>query len=400
MVIGSNVMAAKEMKIALIAVTKGGEALATRLAQDLPQSEVLKRQEGIAATLAEHWSRFDAFVCIMATGIVVRAIAPLVVDKKIDPCVLVVDEKGQHVISLLAGHLGGGNELARQVAALSNGRAVITTASDTLGLVALDLWAQEQGLVAEPAVMTKASGRLVNNGELTVYAEVGVDYLPTGLIQVATMAAADLCITPRLVSHPLVFRPQNLVIGTGCNRGTPMQEFQEALAELLADCGLAAAAIRNLASIDQKNNETGLLDFARHNQWPLVFFSKDEINLVGNIQVSTAAMAAVGAKGVAEPCALLSAGQHQSGTTNGQQWPPMGGEELVYPAVAKSPARRENITSHGRQCLEKSAQEHRINLCSLLEQKVKLLSRKRKWQNITMAIAQVPFTLSAPAQVP
>ena len=106
----------------------------------------------------------------MATGIVVRAIAPLIQDKRSDPCVLVMDEKGQNVISLLSGHLGGGNALTRQVAELINARPVITTASDTHGLVPLDLWADRQNLVApNPAILTKASSLLVNQGKMKVY---------------------------------------------------------------------------------------------------------------------------------------------------------------------------------------------------------------------------------------
>jgi len=326
------------MKIAVMAITKGGKALARQLAAALPQATLLAPEPGIKKVLIQNWADYDAFICIMAAGIAVRAIAPLLVDKKSDPCVLVLDEKGNHVISLLSGHLGGGNALARQVAELTRGEAVITTASDTLGLTPLDIWAKEQGLATTRTAMTKASSILVNQGVLKVYSEVEVSSLPPGLAQAASLAQADICISPRLLDHPLLFHPRNLVVGIGCNRGTPLAEFQAALKELLTADGWAAAAICNLASIDKKNDEVGLLALAEAGKWPIVFFSKDEINQVAGIKVSAAAMRAVGAIGVAEPCALLSA------------------------------------------------------------QTDRLLIRKRKWQHVTMAMAQAPFMLSAPGQ--
>jgi cobalt-precorrin 5A hydrolase len=273
----------------------------------------------------------------MAAGIVVRALAPLLKDKQHDPCLVVMDEQGNHVISLLSGHLGGGNELARRVAAVTGGRAVITTASDNLGLVALDLWAAEQHLVADRKDMTSASALLVNKGELTVYSEVKVNSLPVGLRLVPVPARADLVISNKIgFDQGVVFQPKNLVVGVGCNRGTPALEFVQALDELFAELGLSPAAISNLASIDKKADENGLLAFAG-DKWPIEFFSKEKINQVTGLDISPAAHKAVGAIGVAEPCALLSA--------------------------------RTNI----------------------------LISRKRKWRNITMAVAEASFTLSAQA---
>ena len=325
------------MKIGVLAITRGGQRLAAELTAALDKATLLP-QGRTGEVLAENWLKFDCFVCIMAVGIVVRAIAPLLKDKKHDPCLVVMDEKGRHAVSLLSGHLGGANELARRVATATNGEAVITTASDTLGLAALDLWAAEQHLEADKNDMTRASALLVNQGKLSVYSEVKVDSLPDGLEQVADPAQADLLVSNKISSgRGIVFHPRNLVVGVGCNRGTPAPEFDQALNELFSDLGLSPLAVRNLASIDRKKDEAGLLDFAG-DRWPVDFFSKEEINQVPDLDISAAAQKAVGAIGVAEPCALLSA--------------------------------RTNI----------------------------LLSRKRKWQNITMAVAEASFMLSAPGR--
>jgi len=331
------------MKIGILAITDGGRKLAADLATKMPEALLLSQEGGVAQALAQHWREMDGFVCIMATGIVVRAIAPLLQDKKSDPCVVVVDEKGHHAVSLLSGHLGGGNNLARQVAAMLGGEAVITTASDILGLAALDLWARDQELVCESKEgLTKVSARLVNSGSLNVNSEVTVASLPSGLVQVTGPELADIVVTPRLGDYgtAVVFHPRNLVLGVGCNRDVPVAELRQACKELFLEQGLSQLSIRNLASIDLKQDEVGLLAFAEEQGWRIDFFNKDELNRVENVTVSEAALWNVGAIGVAEPAALLSAQSND------------------------------------------------------------LLVGKRKWHNVTMAVARVNCTLSEQDQAP
>jgi len=299
------------MKIGILAITEGGKRLAADLAAKMPETLLLPQKGGVAQILAQHWRELDGFVCIMAAGIVVRAIAPILQGKESDPCVVVVvDEKGRHAVSLLSGHLGGGNDLARQVAALSGGEAVITTASDTLGLAALDLWARGQDLVCESKEgLTRASAKLVNTGRLKIYSEMAIASLPHGLEAVAGPEQAEIVVSARIADYgpAVVFRPRNLVVGVGCNRGTPVAELRQACEELFAERNLSQLSIRNLASIDLKQDEVGLLAFAEERGWRLDFFSKEELNRVENITVSEAALRNVGAVGVAEPAALLSA---------------------------------------------------------------------------------------------
>lgn len=325
------------MRIGVLALTSGGRKLAAKIAEELPGSNVIGVKQGIATAFLENWEKCDAFVAIMATGITIRAIAPLLKNKTLDPAVIGLDEKGSHVISLLSGHLGGANLLAHKIAAITTGTAVITTASDTLNLTALDLWAKTHNLrAADRNVFTQASSILVNTGALRIYAEVDIEALPPGLTAVENEDDADLVISNKLMNpERLVLHPANLVIGIGCNRNTPVGEFEEALGELFEKLSLSILSIRNIASIDAKNDEEGLLLFAEKNGWHIDFFGSDEINMVTDVDISYAALKAVGAKGVAEPTALLSA----------------------------------NTTT--------------------------LLSRKHKWQNITMAVARAPFTLSA-----
>lgn len=331
------------MKVGILAITGGGRKLAEKLAGELETAEFLAVDGGIARTLVKAWQRYDAFICIMATGIVVRTIAPLIKDKASDPCVLVMDEQGQHVISLLSGHLGGGNELAKLVAHLIGGTAVITTASDVLGLTSLDLWLRDQQLVIENKEhLTGTSARLVNKGYLRLYCEGGIDdALPEGLVLADGPEDADIIVsnTTGWPDNVLLCRPKNLVVGVGCNRGARINEFESALTDLLTEVQLSPLSIRNLASIDLKQDEEGLLAFAAGRGWQIDFFDKHQLNGVEGVTISPAAIKAVGAAGVAEPAALLSAKNNE------------------------------------------------------------LLVRKRKWRNITMAVATVRCTLSEPVPV-
>ncbi len=335
-------MAAEQTgRIGVLALTPGGRSLGQRLAESLPGAEFLAENLPVADKLARSWADYSGFVCVMATGIVVRSIAPLLLDKRHDPCVVVMDELGRFAVSLLSGHLGGGNSLAKEAAAITGGQAVITTASDTLGLTALDLWVRQQHLaVSDSSQLTRASGQLVALGEIRVFSEVG-GVLPEDFRAINGPEAAQIIISARTDFAPdrLLLHPPQLVIGIGCNRGTPWQEIEESLTELLVSHSLALQSIKGLASIDLKSDEEGLLAFADRHNWPLEFFSKQQLNEVSGVSYSDAVMKATGAQGVAEPAALLAA---QTG---------------------------------------------------------QLIIRKKKWKNVTMAVVVADYMLSAPVPV-
>ncbi|MDR3630729.1 MAG: cobalamin biosynthesis protein [Desulfocapsaceae bacterium] len=298
------------MKTAVIALTNGGNVLAERISAALDGCVHCHPQEGVTAEIARLWSQADGLICVMAAGIVVRAIAPLCTDKKTDPCVIVLDEKGEYVISLLSGHLGGGNALARKVALITGGRAVITTASDVTGHTAIDLWIAANGLtVAYPEMLTSTSARLVNEGGLGVFSDLAIGGLPWDLHIQKKIDQAAIVISPFFPDtyNQLWLIPRNLFIGFGCNRGTTIAEFESALDDLSRMHHLDRRAIAGLASIDLKNDEEGLLEFAEKLLLPIRFFSKNELNTVTGISTSPAVLKATGAKGVAEPSAVLAA---------------------------------------------------------------------------------------------
>jgi len=327
------------MKIAIIAITEDGSKLAEYLANKIGAT-ILSPKAGIKPTLDENWKQFDGFICIMAAGIVVRSIASLLVNKKVDPAVIVLDEKGQHVISLLSGHLGGANKLANDIALLTNGTPVITTASDTLQLVALDLWCKKQNLaVNSDALLTKTSAKLVNEKKLQIYSEFPISSLPAGLVETDDHNQADIIISINTdwQEEKLILHPRCIVAGLGCRRGTAADQFETAFTELFHELNISQTSICRLSSVEQKSDEYGLLRFAQSRKLPISFYTSEQINTFTNLDISQAALKAVGAIGVAEPCALLGAETNKT----------------------------ENL------------------ICT-----------KRKWKNLTIALAQAPFTLS------
>ena len=101
---------------------------------------------GVAAWTRERFDAADALVFVGAAGIAVRAIAPCLRSKLTDPAVVAVDEAGRYAVSLLSGHVGGANRLARRIAALTGGQAVVSTATDVNGRFSVDEWIARQGM--------------------------------------------------------------------------------------------------------------------------------------------------------------------------------------------------------------------------------------------------------------
>ena len=154
------------MRVELIAFTARGNALAERLAAELTGAgcPAACTREGLRVEewAARAFGRSEALVFVGAAGIAVRAIAPCLRHKSTDPAVVVVDEAGRYAVPILSGHLGGANDLARRIAALTGAEAVLTTATDVNGVFAADQWARRQGLLVPwPERILGVSSRLL-----------------------------------------------------------------------------------------------------------------------------------------------------------------------------------------------------------------------------------------------
>lgn len=299
-----------EVRTVVIYITDNGLTLAESLRGLYPDARTVKFG---AAAVHELWKEYKNLIFIMAAGIVVRTIAPLVKDKKTDPAVVVLDEKGRFAISLLSGHLGGANRLAGEIAGFLGGEAVITTASDINGMTSMDIWARDNNLTIEnwnqlPAV----SSRLLKKGSLKVYSEADM-LLPPDFSATADSGSADILITNKRDFYgkkrgQFIMRPGNIVIGFGCNSNTQAEEIEEVVRKVFEENNLSSSSIHSIATLDKKGKEPGLIAFAGKHNIRVSVFTPEELNRVKGISRSEAAFRATGANAVAEPAALLAAG--------------------------------------------------------------------------------------------
>lgn len=301
-------------RTAILKATASAGTIAERLARELLDAELIDNRQGVRKSLERAWNNYDSIVCVMAAGIVVRCVAGLCRNKYHDPCVVVVDEQGHHAISLLSGHIGGGNELAAQVAEICGGRPVITTGSDVSGHTAVDLWSVEENLaVANPEKLAATSAKLLTGGSLKVFQQAQyIKNFPEDFQPCTNRRDADIVIALNPGEElGLLLIPRLRFIGLGCRRGTPLADFQRALADLTAQDGLDLRSVGGLASIDLKHDEQGLLDLGREYNWPIRFFSKDQLNSVEGTGKSEIVHQKIGVFGVCESAAVLAASSRE-----------------------------------------------------------------------------------------
>ncbi len=343
--------------IAVVSVTRQGTVLALRLTAELPDCSAYvparhafavamgaKPYDRLRDLFARLWGENRALVCIMAAGIVVRCIAPLIRSKTRDPAVVVVDERGRYAVSMLSGHMGGANRLAEAVADLLGGLAVITTGSDVSRKPAVDTMAVKAGLVMEdmtwaarvttavlddePFWVYDPDGRLAGYRESLGSAVWIADAVPHPdedspqpakedvLGAAAYGVGMDLRTVPGLwvserikpESYPaVVLRPRCLSVGIGCNRKTPASEIVQAVLDVFSRYRLAPKAIRTLASVDVKEDEAGLREAARWLEAPIFFFSRETLREQRVPNPSPVVHRYIGVSSVCEAAALMAA---------------------------------------------------------------------------------------------
>ncbi|WDM21759.1 cobalt-precorrin 5A hydrolase [Paenibacillus polymyxa] len=333
---------------AAVAITKHGVEMVRNLGASFPGTDVYymskfergdEQERGIQLfegsvklILPDLFKQYNGIILFISLGAVVRMIAPILVDKKVDPAVVVIDDRGEHVISVLSGHLGGANELTRHVAAVLGARAVITTASDVQGTIPVDMFGRELGWVIDSFdKATPVSAAVVNEEPVALIQETGernwwrYDKPVPGHIKVyastaealqepfnAALVVSDRLLEPeeeeQLLSNGVLYRPKSLVLGIGCNRGTALEELEAGVLDTLQELRLSVKSVRNIATIDLKKDEEGLLALCAKYGWELVTYTPSELNTVQLPNPSETVFKYTGAYGVSEPSALLSSG--------------------------------------------------------------------------------------------
>lgn len=334
----------KQNPYAIVAITKHGVEISRRLNGVFAQTDLYymsKFEKGdeerkgiqlfagsVKLLLPALFQQYKGMILIISLGAVVRMIAPILKDKKTDPAVVVIDDRGENVISVLSGHLGGANELTREVAGALEARAIITTASDVQKTIPVDLFGSRFGWEWDSdEKLTPVSASVVNEEPVAIVQESGeTDWwmydtpLPKNIkiyhsIKEALKAKpnAALIVTHRLLEEDeeailengVVFRPKSVAIGMGCNRGTSAMEIEKVILETLAELRISLKSVKALCTIDLKKDEKGLLEVTGKYGWEFVYYSPDRLNKEEIQAPSETVYKYTGAYGVSEPAVRI-----------------------------------------------------------------------------------------------
>ncbi|MEU3844019.1 precorrin-3B C(17)-methyltransferase [Streptomyces sp. NPDC028635] len=289
--------------IGLISATAAGAAARDRLAAAWPENTRVY-DGAVADAVRRAFAECEQLVCFLATGAVVRLVAPLLGDKASDPGVVCVDEGGRFAVPVLGGHGGGANDLAAEVAEVLGAVPVVTTATDAVGLAGLDTL----GLPVEGAVAA-VSRALLDGEPVALAAEVAWPLPP---LPVAREGAYTIRVTDRAVTageREVLLRPPTLVAGVGASKGAPVDEVLTLVENTLAEAGLSARSLAELATVDAKADEPGLVEAAERLGVPLVTYPAGKLAAIEVPNPSDAPLTAVGTPSVAEAAALAGGGE-------------------------------------------------------------------------------------------
>ncbi len=323
-----------EVKTAVIAVTQSGKELAKKLREKLGYGDIYVTtkllEEGtlaiypdLKALTGRLVKEYEALVFIMAAGIAVRMIAPYVEDKLKDPAVIVMDEKGKNVISLLSGHMGGANAMTMRISKLLEAHPVITTATDVneksaLDNIIRDLDASVSDLKAS---VKRINYSLVHGEKVGLYMERDYQIDTRGFILLKNLEAKRIeemahvvCITSKCklpISDEACIKivPKDLVIGIGCRKNTPKELLQKSFDDFLKSHNIDVRAVKMIASIDIKGEEPAITALADALGVPFKTVSQNDVRSVEHLfEKSEFVKKSIGVYNVAAPAAYLLSG--------------------------------------------------------------------------------------------
>ena len=306
-------------KIAVIQISEAGTVIAAQLTVEMKATIIQRKDVG------KEWKKYDAFVFIGAMGICVRTIAPYIEDKHADPAVICIDSLGQNVVSVLSGHIGGANDLTRDIAALIGAREVITTQSDNAGLWALDTFEQrfDWPVASDIEDMNDCIYAFVNRKPTALLIEArdeGTDFLeatkPEHVTIINDISEADprkyellIIVSPFNRSAPegmleLHFVPMVGTIGFGLAHHPDDYEYiYDEIDEAFARLGVLPCANR-YCTIDVKEDEP-FIDELEAYEREVVFYTAEELAAVEVPNPSDTVQKHVGTPSVCEAAAIL-----------------------------------------------------------------------------------------------
>lgn len=326
-------------RVSVVAITKNGVGIGKKIRQAFPGWEVLapaKLSDGdaeitwysepTAEKITELFKGSGALVCIFSLGAVVRLVAPHLKSKKTDPAVIVIDDKVSFVISVLSGHLGGANELTREIASRLDSVPVITTAADVNKTIAVDLVGRELGWkIDDESTVTRVSAHMVNGERIGVFQDAGrADWcgeLPKNVElfddleeMKSSGASGFLVISDRkleggdFLGNSVVYRPPSLVVGVGLHRDTSKETIVEGIGVCLEKFGLSLKSVFRLASIKKPLEVRGLAEAGEELGIGVQYVRREELSGVAAPNPSGIVESLEGTPSVSEAAAISVSG--------------------------------------------------------------------------------------------
>lgn len=258
----------------------------------------------------------DKIIFISSTGIAVRAVSSFIMSKDKDPGVVVVDLSSKYAVSLLSGHLGGGNELTNEVSRILGCQSIITTATDTMNITAPDIIAKKYGLIIDDLKKAKhIAALLVDGREVGIKDEYGIVEIGKGYRKINVLEENSLWITHDKdcdnneldFSKVLKLIKKDIVLGIGCRRNTSYEKIRDFVCETLKKYNYDSRAVNKIVSVDVKKDEDGIIKLAESLECSFETFTREEIRQVEDkYDKSEFVFKTLGIYCVCEPCVDLS----------------------------------------------------------------------------------------------
>jgi len=315
------------MKIRIISFTKQGSRLNQNITKELLrlghdcecygmekyalEYDLLPMKESLTIWSQKAFEECEGIIYIGACGIAVRAIAPYVKDKFLDPCVLSVDEKGEYIIPLLSGHVGGGNELAYCIGKITGGIPVISTATDLNEVFAVDVFAKKNGLIIGDRVKAKEISAYllddlgnkdnVSNQDRAMNSSTRIrlktDFYIDGNVPKEIQVIWSDTKNKKSFVQPLdetdirisIYNPNDTeqkalsliptvtCLGIGCRKGVKTEDLEAFILEQLEKENIQIQSVKQIGSIDLKKEEEAIRFLSEKYQWKFITYSSEEL---------------------------------------------------------------------------------------------------------------------------
>ncbi len=306
------------MRFAIISVTEKGHNLAKTLLEHLENDPTVIKvdifHKNVKSTLDEYYDEYDCWIGIMASGILIRTVCPLIKSKFTDPAILAIGENGKHVISLLSGHMGGANHFTVKIAGIIGAVPVITTATDLVGKIGVDTLAYQYWLDMRNTNLIKNMNKhIAAGGKVKLFVSTQFDFLQNHPI---VNQSFDIHIWEKsfiravLASDEVILTPKRMVAGVGSKKGVTEEQVIFALRSALQHLHLPIARLDAIATAEIKKNEEGIKKAATNMDLPLQIISLDEIRQFQHTDCTPSLLvkSKFGIGGVSEPAALIESG--------------------------------------------------------------------------------------------